>query len=223
MNETGTRCPSFYPILDTGLALRGIADPAARREHLRTIVADLAQAGVEILQYRSKRDSDSTVIEDIRAIRQAAGLMHLILNDRVSLFDPALWDGVHVGQDDLPPHQVRRNLLARLAPRAILGVSTHNDAQVIAADQQPVDYIAIGPVFSTITKSDTSPVIGLDGVRRARALTTKPLVAIGGITLANAASVCAAGADSLAVISAIFATPNRTPAQAARDFLQIFK
>ncbi len=149
--------------------------------------------------------------------------MHLILNDRVSLFDPALWDGVHVGQDDLPPHEARRIILAKLAPRAILGISTHNDAQVIAADQQPVDYIAIGPVFSTITKSDTAPVIGLDGVRRARALTTKALVAIGGITLANAASVYAAGADSLAVIAAIFANPNRTPAQAARDFLQIFK
>jgi len=148
---------------------------------------------------------------------EPTGPMRLILNDRVSIFDPSLWDGVHVGQDDLAPREARD----LIGPDAILGVSTHNDAQVIAADQEPVDYIAIGPVFSTSTKSDTSPTIGLAGVRSARALTRKALVAIGGITLANAAQVCEAGADSVAVIAAIFATPD--PVKSARDFLAIFK
>jgi thiamine-phosphate pyrophosphorylase len=103
-----------------------------------------------------------------------------------------------------------------------VGLSTHNDWQVILADKELIDYIAIGPIFSTASKEDTSPVIGLDGLRRARALTRKPLVAIGGITLETAASVYEAGADSLAVISAIFA-PGRDPVQSAKDILEIFK
>ncbi len=221
MNENRTRC-CVYPILDVELVLRGMA-PAARNAHLRTIVRDLAGAGVQILQYRNKHDPDSTVLADARVIRESAGPVRLILNDRVHLFDPNLWDGVHVGQDDLPSNEARRIIGPNLGSGPILGVSTHNDTQVIAADQVPVDYIAIGPVFSTSTKSDTSPVIGLEGVRRARALTSKPLVAIGGITLANAAQVCEAGADSLAVIAAIFAASGRSPAQSARDFLAIFK
>ncbi len=148
--------------------------------------------------------------------------MQLILNDRAELSAAAGWDGVHVGQEDLSPQQAR--LLA--GPKAIIGVSTHNEAQVMAANAEPLDYIAIGPVFATRTKSDTSPVVGLEGVRRARALTQKPLVAIGGITLETAAAVCEAGADSIAVISAIFDAAGlhgKSPAQSAKDFLKIFK
>lgn len=142
--------------------------------------------------------------------------MKLILNDRAALVVPSAWDGVHLGQDDLAPAEAR----TILGPRAIVGVSTHTDEQIRLADCQPVDYIAIGPVFPTISKTDTSPLIGLEGVERARALTSKPLVAIGGITLENAASVYDAGADSLAVISAIFA-PGRGAADAVRAFLAI--
>jgi thiamine-phosphate pyrophosphorylase len=142
--------------------------------------------------------------------------MKLILNDRPALVAPAGWDGVHVGQDDLAPAEARTILGAR----AIVGVSTHTDEQVRLAGSQPVDYIAIGPVFSTLSKTGASPAIGLEGVERARALTSKPLVAIGGITLENAASVYDAGADSLAVISAIFA-PSRDAGEAARAFLAI--
>ena len=223
----GLSFPPLYPILDAELVLRDLppGNPAARSERLGFVVREMAAAGVEILQYRNKRDPDSIVIDDARAIREAAGSMHLILNDRVSLFASRCgfsgWHGLHVGQDDLAPREARRILDAGLGPTAILGFSTHSDAQVAAADRQPVDYIAIGPVFSTSTKSDPSPVIGLDGVRHARALTRKPLVAIGGITLATAASVYAAGADSLAVISGIFGAPS--PAQSVRDFLAIFK
>jgi thiamine-phosphate pyrophosphorylase len=218
------RFPELYPILDAELVLCGLgADPQQRRSVLRRIVQELAAAGVEILQYRNKRDEDEVVAADARAMQEAAGQaaltpMRLILNDRAALVPAVGWDGVHVGQQDLPPRQAR--LLVRES--ALVGLSTHNEEQLIAADREPVDYIAIGPVFATASKRDTSPIIGLDGVRRARALTRKPLVAIGGITLKTAASVYAAGADSLAVIAAIFAAPGRSPAQSAKDFLEIF-
>jgi thiamine-phosphate pyrophosphorylase len=104
----------------------------------------------------------------------------------------------------------------------IVGVSTHTEAQVIAADAGCADYIALGPVFATGTKLDASPVVGLDFVRRARALTTKPLVAIGGITRANARSVIEAGADSVAVISGLLVA-GETVEKVARDFLEILR
>ncbi len=212
------RFPSLYPVLDADLILRGLAGQD-RREVLLHLTQQLTEAGVEILQYRNKRDEDSAVLTDAAAIKEAAGSMRLILNDRAALVSAAGWDGVHLGQGDLPPRQAR----ALLGDRALIGLSTHNEPQVIAAGLEPVDYIAIGPVFATASKTDTSPVIGVEGVRRARALTNKPLVAIGGITRETAASVYAAGADSMAVISAIFCAPGRSTAQSARDFLEIFK
>ncbi len=212
------RFPSLYPILDADLVLRGLAGQD-RRELLLHLTQQLAEAGVQILQYRNKRDEDSAVLTDAAAIKEAAGSMCLILNDRAALVSVAGWDGVHLGQDDLAPQQAR----ALLGNQALIGLSTHNEQQVIAAGLEPVGYIAVGPVFATASKADTSPVVGVEGVRRARALTNKPLVAIGGITLETAASVYAAGADSLAVISAIFSAPGRSTAQSARDFLEIFK
>jgi thiamine-phosphate pyrophosphorylase len=140
----------------------------------------------------------------------------LILNDRADLAVLANFDGVHVGQDDLSPEDARRVV----GPAKIVGVSTHTDEQVRAAEQTSADYIAIGPVFATGTKSNPDPVIGLVGVRRARALTTKPLVAIGGITRANARSVIEAGADSVAVISGLLAE-GESVEQVARDFLEL--
>ena len=211
--------PVLYPILDCQLALAG-CDPAceARWARLRSLVRELAHAGVEILQYRNKLDDDVLVAQDALAMREAAPQLRLILNDRPALVAPAGWDGVHIGQGDASPAHAR-SLLGR---RAVVGLSTHTDDQVLAADREPVDYIAIGPVFSTLTKSDTSPVIGIEGVMRARALTQKPLVAIGGITAHNAPAVYDAGADSVAVISAIFA-PGASPAKSVKDFLGIFK
>ena len=211
--------PLLYPILDAEVVLRfGDRTLEYRWNLLRRLVRDLAAAGVEILQYRNKRDDDVLVAQDALAMREAAPSLRLILNDRAGLVQPSGWNGVHVGQQDISPAQARA-LVGRMA---MVGFSTHNDEQVLAADLQPVDYIAIGPVFPTATKSDTSPVIGLEGVSRARMLTKKPLVAIGGITLENAPSVYDAGADSIAVISAIFA-PGKTPAHSAKDFLDIFK
>ncbi len=217
--------PKLYPILDAELVLSGLlAESDKRRELLRRLVRELSEAGMEILQYRNKRDDDAVVVADALAIREAASLsgprpVRLILNDRAALARAERWDGVHVGQNDLSPQQAR--LL--VGPAATVGLSTHNAEQVVAANAEPVDYIAIGPVFPTASKFDTSTVIGLEGVRQARRLTSKPLVAIGGITRENAAAVYDAGADSVAVISAIFGASGRTPAQSAKDFLEIFK
>ena len=222
------RFPRLYPILDAELALRGAAgDREQRSDLLRVLVRELAATGVEILQYRNKRDSDPVVAEDCRVMSEAArraghAPMRIILNDRAALAAAAGWDGVHIGQEDLSPQQARH----LVGPDALVGLSTHTEAQVIAANAEPVDYIAIGPVFTTASKSDTSPVIGLEGVRRARSLTDKPLVTIGGITRDNAMAVYEAGADSVAVISAIFGSaslPGQSPAHRAKDFLDIFK
>jgi thiamine-phosphate pyrophosphorylase len=136
-----------------------------------------------------------------------------MMNDRADLCLAAEFDGVHVGQDDLSPASAR----AIIGPARCLGVSTHNPAQVEIADRTSADYIAIGPVFQTSTKAHPDPVIGLEGVRQARQLTPKPLVAIGGITRRNCLSVIQAGADSVAVISDLVLDPGKS----AEEFLRI--
>jgi thiamine-phosphate pyrophosphorylase len=123
-----------------------------------------------------------------------------------------------VGHEDLSPGDARKVVGAG----RIIGVSTHNDSQVTEANAAAADYVAIGPVFATASKTDTEPVVGLEGVRRARALTQKPLVAIGGITRENARSVLDAGADSVAVIGGLLAAGER-PAKIAKDFLEILR
>jgi thiamine-phosphate pyrophosphorylase len=139
--------------------------------------------------------------------------VRLIMNDRADLALIAEFDGVHVGQEDLSPESVRRII----GGNRWLGVSTHNPAQLAEADKTSADYLAIGPVFSTSTKEKPDPVVGLEGVRRARQLTRKTLVAIGGITRQNAVSVIEAGADSVAVISDLL----REPRKSAEEFLRI--
>jgi len=133
----------------------------------------------------------------------------LILNDRADLAVAAQANGVHVGQNDIPPDAARRII----GPDGILGVSTHNLEQLGAAHQTSSNYLAIGPVFATISKDKPDPVIGLEGVRRARANSRKPLVAIGGVTLQNCHSVIEAGADSVAVISELLPDPRKVTAQ----------
>ena len=137
------------------------------------------------------------------------------MNDRADLCLAADFDGVHVGQDDLFPESVRKII----GPNRWLGVSTHNPEQLRAADLTSADYLAIGPVFATSSKQNPDPVVGLDGIRRARELTRKPLVAIGGITRQNAASVIAAGADSVAVISDLLPDPGKS----AEAFLRVLR
>jgi thiamine-phosphate pyrophosphorylase len=144
--------------------------------------------------------------------------VRLIMNDRADLCLAADFDGVHVGQEDLYPESVRKIIgWGEQGNVRWLGVSTHNPEQVREADQTSADYIAIGPVFPTPSKANPDPVVGLDGVRRARELTRKPLVAIGGITRANGRSVIDAGADCVAVISDLL----RDPRKSAEEFLRI--
>jgi thiamine-phosphate pyrophosphorylase len=199
----------LYAIVDAEvLAARGVA--------LADFARDLRTAGVGLVQYRDKTGSPQDILRAASILREtmAGSGCKLIMNDRADLAVLASFDGVHVGQGDLSPADARRVV----GPDRIVGVSTHTPEQARIAEQSCADYIAIGPVFATGTKPDASPVVGLDGVRRARALTTKPLVAIGGITRANAPSVIDAGADSVAVISSLFAA-NQSPEQVARDFL----
>jgi thiamine-phosphate pyrophosphorylase len=140
------------------------------------------------------------------------------MNDRADLAVLAGFGGVHVGQGDLSPEDARRVV----GGERWVGVSTHNDEQVRVANGTSADYIAVGPVFATGTKVDAEPVIGLEGVRRARNLTKKPMVAIGGITRGNARSVIDAGADSVAVISGLF-VEGETVEKVARDFLEVLR
>lgn len=205
--------PRFYSIVDAeALTARGAS--------LEAFAQELRAAGVELVQFRDKVGSPQEVLLAAATLREAmAGSeCQLILNDRPDLALLANFDGVHVGQGDLSPEDAGRIL----GSNRIVGVSTHTDAQVQTANLTSADYIAIGPVFATSTKPDAEPVIGLEGVRRARALTTKPLVAIGGITRANARSVINSGANSVAVISALL-SPTETTAATARDFLEILR
>ena len=201
--------PHLYPILDAELL-------AARSLPLAVVASELRAAGVELVQYRDKNGSPQEILRACAVLRKAftSSPCRLILNDRADLAVLANFDGVHVGQDDLSPADARRIV----GPDRIVGVSTHTYEQVRLADQSCADYIAIGPVFVSRTKLNPDPVVGLEGVRRARALTRKPLVAIGGITRANARSITDAGANSIAVISALFAE-GQSSEHIVRDFL----
>lgn len=203
--------PKLYPILDSGyLPMEGRADFLAR------LIPELAAAGVGILQYRNKCGTESEILADARVLREAAGdRMLLVMNDWPDLAVKAGFDGVHVGQTDLTPAEAR----TIVGPDRAVGISTHNAMQLRAANASPVDYVGFGPVYPTATKQNPDPVVGLEGVRMARSLTQKPLVAIGGITAENAPEVWAAGADSVAVISAVFG-PDFDPSERVRRFVQ---
>ncbi len=196
--------------------LYAILDPSIFRENQTMFRAaqDLGAAGVSLIQYRDKTGDARQMLEHARELKLRLGnSVKLIMNDRADLALVASFDGVHVGQDDLSPAGARQIIGAKLW----LGVSTHNVEQVKQADQTSADYIAVGPVFATGSKANPDPVIGLEGVHRARELTRKSLVAIGGITRANCRSVIDAGADSVAVISDLI----REPGKSAEAFLRI--
>ena len=200
--------PRLYPILDAGCFRDANAMFAAAGE--------LAAAGCTLVQYRNKAGNARRMLEEARELRALLGAsVKLIMNDRADLCLAAGYDGLHVGHDDLLPESAR-NILG---PDRWLGVSTHNPEQLSEADQTSADYLAIGPVFATTSKANPDPVVGLEGVRRARELTPKPLVAIGGITRANARSVIEAGADAVAVISDLL----RDPGKSAEEFLRVLE
>jgi thiamine-phosphate pyrophosphorylase len=200
--------PRLYAIVDRSFF--------PRSEELLSTAQELSAAGLPLLQYRDKSESARRVLElALRLGRQLGRSLRLIMNDRADLARAADFGGVHVGQEDLSVEGARKVI----GPSLWLGVSAHGPEQVEEADPTSADYIAIGPVFPTSSKSRSDPVVGLEGVRRVRPLTRKPLVAIGGITRQNCRSVLDAGADSVAVISDLL----REPRKSAEEFLRILE
>jgi thiamine-phosphate pyrophosphorylase len=162
---------------------------------------ELLAAGAEIVQWRHKgaltRERFAELEAMAKLVKEAGA--RFVVNDRADLAK-LTGAALHLGQDDLPPSEARKIV----GPGAIIGFSTHNEAQLRAALEEPVDYLALGPMFGTQSKENPDPVVGVEELRRLRPLTGKPLVAIGGITRSNAGSVLAAGADSIAVIGDLF-------------------
>lgn len=202
--------PRLYAILDADRLDAAGLDP------LRICDAWL-DAGIRLIQLRAKTLASGAmlVLAEALARRAHAAGAACVVNDRADIARLAGADGVHVGQDDLPPAAARV-----LLPRpALVGYSTHNEEQVRAACGEPISYLAIGPVFATTSKARPDPVVGLEGVRMAARYASAhglPLVAIGGITLERAPEVIAAGAASVAVIGDLVAAD---PAARARAFL----
>lgn len=189
------RLPRLYAIVDTALSPSPIA-----------LATSLFSAGVRLIQLRGKKSNSREMYSFSLGMQEAArrsGAI-FIVNDRADIAWAAGADGVHLGQDDLPAEFARRMLPEGM----MIGVSTHTVEQVARADQSPADYIAFGPIFATNSKEAPDPVVGLSGLTKARRITPKPLVAIGGITADNAPAVIAAGADSVAVIGALLGEPG---------------
>jgi len=200
--------PRLYPILDTAvLERRGLG--------LVEAAAAMLEGGARVLQIRHKEFWGPAVYA---AARQVASLCSetnatLIVNDRADIAK-LLAAGLHVGQDDLAPRDAR----ALVGDAPMIGCSTHNAAQVCDAAAEPVDYLALGPIFRTSSKPNPDPVVGLEELQRCRALASRPLVAIGGITRENAGAVLRAGADAVAVIAGLL--PEKAAAADLRQRIE---
>jgi thiamine-phosphate pyrophosphorylase len=198
--------PPLYVIMDAALC----------GPKLLSLARELAQAGVELIQYRDKTGPARETLSTCQALVEelADRGVRLIVNDRVDIAVLSGAAGVHVGQEDLPVEAVRRIC----GPSFWVGLSTHNLAQLAAADREPVDYLAFGPIFPTRTKRTADPPVGIEGLARARAQTQRPLVAIGGITLETAPVLWQAGANAVAVAADILRAPD--PAARAHAYLE---
>jgi thiamine-phosphate pyrophosphorylase len=200
--------PKIYPITDT------LISGLSHAEQVELLVA----GGASLIQLREKRASSREFYDAALAamlIAQRLGV-RIIINDRVDIAIAVKADGVHLGQDDLPPDRAR--LL--LGETRIIGYSTHSLEQALTADSAPVDYVAIGPIFQTVTKDRPDPAVGFETVSEVSRRISKPLVAIGGITLETASAVLEAGADSVAVISDLLSA--RDIAERSRRFFDSF-
>ncbi len=191
------KLPPIYPITDKKLS--------GKSTHL-AILRELVRGGAPLVQIRDKTTPVEELLRDLRRCAEFASRngVTLLVNDRCDLVLSCDADGVHLGQEDLPP-EAARLVLGR---RKIIGYSTHTRAQVRRSAHLPVDYIGFGPVFATSTKENPSPVVGLAGLRSACRLSSKPVIAIGGIGLEQVPDVLAAGAASAAVISALMKAPK---------------
>ncbi len=202
----------LYAILDAESCLR-------RGVHLLDVARAWRQAGVTLVQYRDKVASPSAIALNASAIRAIfpEGAALLMLNDYPELVAECGFDGAHVGQGDASAAEARR----LLGPDRLLGVSTHTADQALAASATEADYVAIGPVYATQTKADAEPVVGLCGVHAAAAVVRKPLVAIGGIGVAQGRGVLQAGASAVALVSALLPREQEMDAftRRARDIL----
>jgi thiamine-phosphate pyrophosphorylase len=198
--------PRLYVILDAGL-MKGSTEETAKQ---------LIEAGVRILQYRSKGGTAREMLEVSRSVAAIAAEGHatFFVNDRPDVGYLSGASGVHVGQTDLSVEAAR----AVIGAKKWIGVSTHNEAQFRTAINTSADYVAVGPIFSTSSKENPDPVVGTEFIRRMRGLTEKPMVAIGGIRLERTTEVIEAGADSVAVMSDILTAEN--PMTRARQFLE---
>lgn len=185
------KLPRVYPILDTQLL-------SAKGCDAETTADAWMDGGARIIQLRHKGQWTREVLDQAERIAAQCHdrSVSFVVNDRADMAR-LLGAGLHVGQEDLPPHDARR----LLGDQALLGYSTHNPRQLEAAGAEPVDYLAIGPIYATTSKQKPDPVVGLAGLQQCRTISTRPLVAIGGITRASALAVFAAGADAVAVIS----------------------
>jgi thiamine-phosphate pyrophosphorylase len=196
--------PRVYPILDASFI------PATgRAEFLRRLGSSLTEAGVTLLEYRNKSGMEAELLADAAILRAAlpAGQVKLILDDRADLIEKIGFDGAHVDAGDMNPTEARK----LLGPDRIIGTFGGGAAGMLPGIlESPADYYSIGPVFATRTKQTSSPLIGMEGVRRLRgeAGPGPVLVAIGGITLATAAEALAAGATLVAIAGALFRQPD---------------
>jgi thiamine-phosphate pyrophosphorylase len=203
-----TKLPRVYPILDSeALARRGIA--------IETAATAFLEGGAGILQIRHKghwsRETFASAKRIALVCREAGA--EFVVNDRAD-FALLLDAGLHIGQDDLAPRDARK----LMGSQAMIGFSSHDVEQLCAAGGEPVDYVALGPIFGTASKINPDPMVGVAELRGCRALIEKPLVAIGGITLENAQEVWQAGADSVAVIAGLL--PESGSARALRERME---
>lgn len=195
--------PKIYPILDSG-----VIPNEGRAEFLRWLGASLAEAGVTLLEYRNKTGSDAEILSDAAVLRSAlpGPNIKLILDDRADLVEQAGFDGVHVDAGDISAAEARK----LLGPDRIIGTFGGSTEFLPGTLDGPADYLAIGPVLTTTTKQTSTPPIGDEGVRRLREIAgpSRVLTAAGGVTLASAPAILAAGASAVAVSAAIFRAPD---------------
>jgi len=177
-----------------------------------------ARGGATMVQLREKDASTREFLAEARALKAALAPLgvKLAINDRLDIALAVDADGLHVGQSDMPVEEARR----WLGPDKFIGLSITSDDQVLRPDALAADYLGVGPIYAQQTKADASPPLGVEGFRHIRALTRKPLVAIGGLNADNSAAVLAAGAQGLAVVSAIVAADD--PEAATRRFARLF-
>jgi len=177
------------------------------------VVAAAVKGGVTMVQLREKTATTRAFVEQARALQRLLAPLQvpLLINDRIDVALAARADGAHVGQRDMPIALARQ----LLGPKAIIGLSITARGELDGEGVALADYLGVGPIFAQATKLDATPPLGLDGLAEIRRATRKPIVAIGGIAAANAATVRAAGADGIAVVSAIMGAADPMAAAAA--------